>query len=540
MAEPSFDWHHPDYVAVFQQRLDRLARIRAEPSCLPVLRSYYRENPAQFITDWGCTYDPRLPERGLPATVPFVLFDKQREWVEWIVARWRGRQDGLTEKSRDMGISWLATALSATLCLHNDGLTIGFGSRTEDDVDRSGDPASLFWKARQFLSALPPEFRAGYDEKKTSSHLLLSFPDTGSTMTGDAGDNIGRGARTSMYFVDEAAYLPRPQLVDAALSQTTNCRQDVSTPRGMGNPFATKRFGGKVAVFTFHWRDDPRKDDDWYVRQCARLDPVTRAAEIDLDYSASVEGVLIPSAWVQSAVDAHIRLSITPSGARGGALDVADEGKDTNAFCGSHGILIETLEEWSGRGDDIFGTTVRAFTICDQHGYTGFKFDSDGLGAAVRGDARVVNEERAKQAGVKQIVVEPFRGSAGVFAPEKEDVPGRKNQDMFLNLKAQAWWALRQRFEETHLAVTAGVSADPDKLISIPSGLSNRAKLCTELSQPTYTITAVGKIAVDKTPPGTMSPNLADAVMIRFSSAVRPPMRISAESMAASMRRPMR
>jgi hypothetical protein len=32
------------------------------------------------------------------------------------------------------------------------------------------------------------------------------------------------------------------------------------------------------------------------------------AQEVDIDYAASVEGVLIPSAWVQAAVDAHIKL----------------------------------------------------------------------------------------------------------------------------------------------------------------------------------------------------------------------------------------
>jgi hypothetical protein len=26
------------------------------------------------------------------------------------------------------------------------------------------------------------------------------------------------------------------------------------------NAFAKKRFGGKIKVFSFHWRDDPRKD----------------------------------------------------------------------------------------------------------------------------------------------------------------------------------------------------------------------------------------------------------------------------------------
>jgi len=182
-------------------------------------------------------------------------------------------------------------------------------------------------------------------------------------MTGEAGDGIGRGDRTSFYIVDESAFLERPYLVDASLSATTNCRQDISTPNGMANSFAERRHSGKVDVFTFHWRDDPRKDDAWYKKQCEELDAVTVAQEIDINYSASVEGVLIPSAWVQAAVDAHIKLGIQPTGQRMGALDVADEGKDTNAFTSRHGFLLEDTEEWSGKGDDIFGTVQSAFSI---------------------------------------------------------------------------------------------------------------------------------------------------------------------------------
>jgi phage terminase large subunit len=43
----------------------------------------------------------------------------------------------------------------------------------------------------------------------------------------------------------------------------------------------------------------------------------------------------------------------------------------------------------------------------------------------------------------------------------------------------------------------------------------------------------VGKIVVDKTPEGTRSPNLADAVMIRFSMALRAPMAINKAAIAA-------
>ncbi|EAA5546079.1 TerL protein, partial [Salmonella enterica subsp. enterica] len=157
-------------------------------------------------------------------------------------------------------------------------------------------------------------------------YMRVEFPETGAVIKGEAGDNIGRGDRTTLYLVDEAAFLQRPLLIDAALSQTTRCRIDLSSVNGMANPFAQKRHGGKIPVFTFHWRSDPRKDDEWYRRECEKIDnPVVVAQELDLNYSASAEGVLIPSDWVQAAVDAHIRLGIQPTGKRLGAMDVADE-----------------------------------------------------------------------------------------------------------------------------------------------------------------------------------------------------------------------
>lgn len=296
-----FDFKKPDYVQVFEWRVERLQRIRSTPGALDTLKLFYRDNPAQFIIDWGMTFDPRNVERKLPAAIPFLLFPKQEEWVHWFMDRWHSQEPGITEKTRDMGMSWLTVGLADTVCLFNHGVVAGFGSRKEEYVDKIGSPKSLFWKARMFLSMLPNEFRGGWDVNKHAPHMRILFPDTDSAITGESGDGIGRGDRTSFYIVDESAFLERPQLVDASLSATTNCRQDISTPNGMGNSFAQKRHGGKIKVFTFHWRDDPRKDDAWYQKQVDELDAVTVAQEIDINYSASVEGVLIPSAWIQAA-----------------------------------------------------------------------------------------------------------------------------------------------------------------------------------------------------------------------------------------------
>ena len=495
---------------------------------MPALKQFYKDNPAQFITDWGVTVDPRNAEINLPTIIPFILFPRQEEWIEWVLERWKNREPGVTYKSREVGVSWLSVALAITLSLFREGVVFGFGSRKEEYIDKLGSPKSLFYKARFFISLLPKEFRGSWNPKKDAPHMRLLFPDMQAAITGESGDNMGRGDRTSIFFHDEASWCEHPELVDAALSQTTNCRIDMSTPHGMANPFARKVFGGKVSSFRFHWRDDPRKDDAWYQKKRLEIDdPIIIAQELDLDFNASIEGVLIPSAWVQAAIDAHIKLGIKVTGVRKLALDVADEGRDKNAACGRYGILIDYLESWTGKGGDIYATVEKAFEICDMNDYSIVEYDADGLGAGVRGDARIINNKRSAK-----VEFNPFWGSGQVVDPEKEvfvrarNLPreksqGRTNEDFFVNRKAQGWYALRRRFLTTYRAVVEKQEYNPDEIISISSGLKEHRQLVMELSQPTYKQNEAGKILVEKTPEGAKSPNLADAVMMCFAPVKR-------------------
>jgi len=534
-----FDFKNPDYTPILKARIEALARIRAAveeerregrpPSVLPALRAYYRANPVEFVNDWGMTFDPRNPtQRNLPALVPFVLFKRQREFLEWLHDHWRNARSGISDKSREVGESWLTIAFAVTVSIFNDGLSIGFGSRLADYVDKIGEPKSIFVKGRIFARNLPPEFRGGWEEARDAPYMQMRFPETGSMIGGEVGDNIGRGDRRSFYIVDESAHLEHPLLVDFSLSMTTNCRIDISSVNGRANPFAEKRFSYPPEdVFTFHWRDDPRKDDAWYEAAKARIkNPVVVAQEIDIDYSASVEGVLIPSPWVQAAIDAHLKLGFRPTGVKLGALDVADEGIDLNAFCGATGVVVEHVEDWSGKGDDIFSTVQRAFFICDVRGYKEFRYDGDGLGAGVRGDARVINERRKG----REIEVTAFRGSGEIVDPLAEDIEGVPNEDAFANAKAQSAWALRTRFQTTFRAVTDPTFKDwdQDELISISSSIPVLSQLTVELSQPTYSKNGAGKYLIDKKPNGARSPNLYDAVMIRFAK-VKKGMKVTKE-----------
>lgn len=538
------DWQHPDYAAIFRARIENLDALRSHPEDIPLLKEYYKANPADFINDWGVTYDPRNVEVGLPALMPFILFPKQREWIEYVIRKWRERSPGLTEKSRDVGASWLAMSLSCTLCLQYDGLAIGFGSRKTEYVDKIGTLKPLIPKGRMFMENLPEEFRGGYVPWRDAPFMRITIPDTGSLIAGEGGDDIGRGDRTSIYFFDESAHHPRPQVVEASLSQTANCRIDMSSVKGMSNPFAQKRWGGKIEVFIFDWRDDPRKNQAWYDKQCEELDPVVVAQEIDRDYQASVMGVLIPAPWVRAAIDCKKVLGIAPSGIREMALDVADEGIDQNCACVAHGTTVEKTIEWSGKGADIYATTERAFEIADEEGLTGFYYDEDGIGASVRGDSRVINMGR-QTSGKRKLNVIGYRGSAAVHDPEgivagtigdSPEDKGRRNEDYFENRKAQSWWGVRERFRMTYRWVVQGKPCPPDDIIEISSQDPHYMKLVAELSQPTFSTNGAGKIVINKKPkkPGETirSPNRADAVVIKFAPKEVGPVPITGDMLA--------
>lgn len=284
---------------ILHQRIIKLGDLRSKPESWAVLYAHYKESPVDFINDWCITYDPRVT----PSLLPFILYPKQQEYILWLKDKWDKRSDGLTEKSRDAGVTWLACAFSVWLFLFHDGQKIGWGSRKEKLVDSLGDPDSIFEKMRLILNHLPTELLPkGFRLDNDAPYMKIKNPENGSMISGEAGDNIGRGGRSSMYFKDESAFYERPERIEAALSQNSDVKIDISTPNGNGNPFYRKRFSGEIPVFTFHWKDDPRKDESWYMEQKRKLDPVIVAQEVDISYDASVDNVLINGEQVDMAM----------------------------------------------------------------------------------------------------------------------------------------------------------------------------------------------------------------------------------------------
>lgn len=443
-----FDWRAPDYTRTYEERAERLKRLRADPALLTGVKAHYADHPADFIHDWGMTFDPRNAEIGLPTTVPFLLFPKQREFIEFVHRKWLAREDWLAEKSRDMGVSWLCVAFAAWMMLFKPGTVVGFGSRKEEYVDRLGDPKSLFWKVRQFIELLPIEFRPkGWDTKSCAPFMRIQNPENGSSIIGEAGDNIGRGNRTSIYFKDESAFYERPEVIDAALSQTSNCKGDVSTPNGAGNPFYRKRKGGRIEVFTFNWRDDPRKGEEWYAKQQRDLDPVVLAQEVDINYEASVTDAFIPGELVDAAMK-NGPADVEALGPVKWGLDVARFGDDKSVLVKRRGRVVLSLQSW-GKVDTMFlANEVWAQALIELPQQ--IAVDVIGLGAGVF-DRLVELAESARSQGI-DIQIVAVNSSV------------RVEDGINYNLRAQMWANGREWLK--------------DAPVSLPNDPTLKAELC--------------------------------------------------------------
>lgn len=477
------------------------------------------ERCAADVVHWAdtylWTYDPRL----LPADpfIRFRLFPVQADLFRWIEERMRRRESGLLEKSRGVGASYICIGFALHGWLFDSGFSAGFGSAKLELVDRLGDPDTLFEKLRILLYHLPTwQMPTGFDRSRHDNFARLVNPATGATITGQGGDQIGRGGRKSIYFIDESAFIEHADLLDRSLAETTNVRIDVSTPNGPGNAFWRRRHSGAVPVFTFHWRSDPRKTEVWAAQKRAEIGEVAWAQEYDIDYAASVEGICIPAKWVRAAI--NLALPRISSGfPLIAGFDVAARGASKSVVIARRGPAVLEPRSWSRC--NTTESAWRAIDFCRAFGTEVLNFDAIGLGEGVRG----VYESAERPLGVEANGI-----VWGQPATETEWPNGLTSREMFANLRAELWWILRVRCEKAYeyslwLAGEEGGKEHPgDEMISLPAD----AELIAQLSLPLIRRTETGKIKIeskeDMAKRGVASPDYADALALTFAPRAAP------------------
>lgn len=480
------------------------------------------------------------------------LYPKQEEAIRWFEQRSANKEDGHFAKSRDIGFTWMAGGYALHRWLFEDGYKANFGSRKAEYVDRIGDPDSIFEKIRMLYRALPHWMLPA---RMQDNSMLLINEERGSIIRGEAGDDMGRGGRSTDYFFDEFAFVERADSVDAASVANAECRIFGSTVNGQGNLFFRKAHDGSLREdqkFRFHWTDDPRKRDglvevkepgkpivvvSWEQATKTKMEKHKWASEYDIDYSASVEGICIEARWVEAckrlrkALIARGTPIVLPlNGVAGGDVGA---GKAKSVLVPRFGPQVHSPTSWSD--PDTVDTANRMLMACSsvktknetghEGGVKSLRFDATGVGHGV---GAVLKRSVGDVRSAAVLVGNP---------PSDSKWPdGKTSKEKFANIKAESWWICRERAKNSFemLAFIESptlASGDPnpdaiehelDDCLLLPedSESPDALTLNSQLSLVKWLTTVAGKIIIESKDAlakrGISSPDHADALMLTF------------------------
>jgi len=507
------NWINPDLEKIINNRAIAATMAQYDTEFRARVLYVCKNHPERFISDWVWTSDPRNAARGVSVTIPFVLYPRQVEYLKWRRECLYARKWGVHAKSRDSGASWLNCADQIHHWLFTPGFKGGFGSNKEIKIDRKGDPDAIFSKLRFIIKTLPKWM---VPSRFDDNYMKLINHDNGAVITGEAGDNIGRGGRSLLYDWDEAAFTEHQDMVLAALSENTDCCIRTSTPNGADDRFAIDYLSGNYPTFCFHWKQDPRKNYwvvpstgqtgtgtdaplgaiyPWYEEKKKRFSPLLLAREIDVDFNASKEGTVIRHEWILAAVNYPIN---SHNSTKLAGLDIATEGKDRSVIVICAGSKIIHIESWSGQ--NTTETANRAIALCHQHGVEQLNFDVVGVGAGVSGVLQTTQNLRFRY--------NPINGGSSpsdIFWASEQ----RTSKQKFYNRRAELYYLAAERFRKTWENVNGVAEHSTDDCISIP----NNPTLIAQLSMTAGSYAENGKLILTPKNKMRISPDFADALV---------------------------
>lgn len=230
---------------------------------------------------------------------PFDLWPSQVEAALWLLESLKLRVPRLIVKSRELGITILVIHILWWLWRFY-GVSSHLMSKVEKNVDRRGDPGSLFEKLRFIQERQPPHLkeRRVLDNFMTFKNLRNRGSISGSSTTPDS----GRGDRRGVAAVDEFFAIPPVIAANmlAALEAVAATVWLFGTPSsGTAHPGYElyKRLSAEQ-VMTLDWRSDPYRDEDFPASKMLPPDghglllPAVFRREYCCDFTAVVTGLI--------------------------------------------------------------------------------------------------------------------------------------------------------------------------------------------------------------------------------------------------------
>jgi hypothetical protein len=216
----------------------------------------------------------------------------------------------------------------------------------------------------------------------------------------------------------------------------------------------------------------------------------------------SAEGTLIQLSWIRDAQERQLE--------RGTPIELGGDigaGGDASASALRSGDVVRIVSE--DTNPDTMQTCGKLIAEARSANATRVKVDRNGIGAGV--------VDRANEQGEAFIGINVGEKPVCICTELKRKNtrlvlrPGRKHFDdcncsQFLNLRAQLWWELRQRFESGRIDLDPEDSDTADELLSIRFKINSAGLIQIESKD-------------DAKRRGVASPNRAEAVMLVFAEA---------------------
>jgi hypothetical protein len=445
---------------------------------------------------WFKTYDPRRN----PPIVPFELWPRQREFVEWWFYLREKRLRGVVVKPRDVGFSWLTAALAVHGWLFEPGFKLTYGSYKEDRVDVPGNMDSWFEKVRFVIKNLPPFLvPPGFSDSWLMKRNIVNRAN-GASVTGEIGDNMGRGGRATVYVADEFAHVERSDAVEASLSHVADTVVYGSTPKGTDNAFYRKAVSG-IPRFDFRWHDNPRasfwrlpdgtEGHGWpgpegavfpYLEEMrSSLSPASFAEEVMADFYASSECSVFDKRWVEAAMtfcpEAH---GWKPSGPVVAGVDLAAGGANKTRMVVRQGPKVVAPVFGIDEAD---GTKVAAALKreCERLKVSVLVMDAHGVGRSAYDALRSMRP---------QFAVVPY--FAGAAASDRPLPGGLRARHVYANRRTETAFHIRDRAERTWSLVTGAAKPDPAACLA----LCGETSIAEGMSLARYEESSSGKTAL--------------------------------------------
>ena len=178
---------------------------RLDPLARAFLARRAEADPLFFLDQFVFGYDPRRLLH-----LPLVAWPRQREYVAFLHECATAGRELVVEKARDVGVTSLTCAYALWRWRFAPGFKTTFCANKLDLVDARGNPDSIFEKLRLILRALPawlaPE---GFAWARHDREARLLTPANGNVVTGEGGDNAGRGGRSTWWTRRRTSSAPR-------------------------------------------------------------------------------------------------------------------------------------------------------------------------------------------------------------------------------------------------------------------------------------------------------------------------------------------